>query len=121
MSLLPARLRVLNLAVFPLEATSLCLVPHLRFHKVLGSIFPIDAPRVPLSWSLDDCANLRESRYFALPAILLVVPVRIEHIAHFDELKIAFESSREFSFWEVEPLGTCIGLIVLRKNVLAFC
>lgn len=120
MSFLAARLRILNLTVFSLEATSLCLVAHLLFHKILGSIFPVDATRIPLGRPLDDCADLREGGHFTFSGILLVVPVGIEDVSHLNELQVALEGAREFSLGEVEPVGTGIGLVILR-GTLALC
>ena len=90
-SLLAARLGILNLVVFPLEATSLLLIPHLFFHEILGSVFPVDATRVPLCRAFDDGAQLRKCRNFTLATVLLVVSMGIEDITHLDKLEISFQ------------------------------
>ena len=113
MSFLSAGFCILNLIVLPLEATAVFLIAHLLLDEVLRSLLLVDATRIPLCWSFDNGAHLRESRYLAFPQILLVVSVRVEDIAHLDELKVALERSRELCLWQIVPLCTSACLIVL--------
>jgi len=58
MSFLAARLGVLDLSVLPLEAASLLLVAHLLLDEILGSVFPVDASRIPFRWAFNDSTDL---------------------------------------------------------------
>lgn len=58
MSFLATRLRMLDLSVLPLEATSLLLVPHLLLDEILGPILSVDATRIPFCWPLNYGADL---------------------------------------------------------------
>lgn len=116
MSFLTTSLRSLNFVVLPLKATSVLLNAHLLLDKGLRSVFVVDATRVPLCWTLHDCADLRESWDLALPSVLLIMSVRIEDTAHFDKLQIALERCSEFGLRQVEPICACVGLIVLFQS-----
>ena len=116
-SLLPTRLLVLDLAVLSLKPAALLLCSHCFVNEILCTIFAIDASRVEFSWAFDDSASLRKLGDFGLGGGFLVVPVRIEHGPHRDELQIALEGCSRRGSREVEPFHAGICWFCLRRYV----
>lgn len=116
-SLLPTRLLVLDLAVLSLEPAACLLCSHCFVNEILRTIFAVDASRIEFSWASDDSAILRKLGDIGLGGGFLVVPVRIEHGPHRDELEIALEGCSRGGSREVKPFHASICWFCLRRYV----
>jgi len=111
--LLAARLPSLQLAILPLEPPSLLLARKYLLHKRLLPLLVLDPARKELRRTLNDGAHLAVLRRLHLTAVLLVVPVRIKDVAHFEKLQVALELGRKVGARKVEPLGAGRSLLGL--------
>jgi len=88
---LAAGLLLLNLVVFPLEATSLPLPGHSLLHEILRPILSVDPRAIPFRRAFNDRPNLRESRDLVLARSLFIMAMGIENGSHLDQLEVALE------------------------------
>lgn len=117
--LLAARLVDLDVAVLLLEATSVFLVRKHFVDKSPLAVLVVNSGREVLGRTLDDGTNLRVLRRSHLSVVLLVVPVRVEHITHLEKLKISLQFWCQIGAGHVEPLLSGRRLLRLRKKMSA--
>ena len=116
-SLLAARLRLLDLAILLLESAGLTFSCHSLFHEGLHPVLLVDSGTVELCWAFNYCARLRKRWNFAFSIAFLVMSMWVEDRPHFDELEITLELRSQIRLWQVKPLGTGRELIVLISSV----
>lgn len=91
MSRFATGLRLLDLAIFPLEPPSLFFGGHGLLHEVVRSVFLVDSRAKELGWAFNDRSCLGKRWNLALSVVFLVMSVGIENRSHLDELKIALQ------------------------------
>lgn len=111
-SLLAAGLLGLDFAVLSLEASVLPLQCQSFLDKVLLAVLLGDTTAEELGRTLDDGTNLRVLGDLGLAILLLVMPLRVKHRTHPDELQVSLELCGQLGFREVEPIGTRGGLVL---------
>lgn len=111
-SLLAAGLLGLDFAVLGLEAPVLPLQCQSFLDKVLLAVLLGDTAAEELGRALDDGANLRVLGDLGLAILLLVMPFRVKHGTHPDELQISLELCGQLGLGEVEPIGSGGGLVL---------
>lgn len=105
-SLLSTRLGLDNVVVLLLElARGLFLREHL-FHKRPLPVLLVDAATIVLRGALDNGADLAKGGHVRLGFRLLVVALRVQHIAHLEQLQVASQLGGQVGLGQVEPFGT---------------
>jgi len=118
--LLSACLGGLDVAILPLETTSVFLAGKNFVDKGLLAILVVESAREVLGGALDDGADMGILRRSHLAVLLLVVSMRIKHVTHLQELKISLQLRSEVGTRHVVPLFTGGGLLRLeRQSMLA--
>lgn len=113
MGLLAASLHGLDLVVLPLESTSVFLGSQNLVSERVESVLLGQSRAVKVCGAFDDCADLGEVG--DLLAVLLVVPVGIEDIAHLEELLIAFTRSIEVGARKIVPHLPSVSFLSLKQ------
>ena len=102
--LLSTRLNLLYLVILPLKPSGLPLYGHGLLHEGACAILLVYARAVPLRWPFYDSTDLRKGGNFALAALFLVMPFRIENRAHFEQLKVSLEFRSQDGFGQIVPV-----------------
>jgi hypothetical protein len=102
--LLSTRLDLLYLVVLPLKSSALPLYGHVLLHKGACAALLVYARAVPLRWPFYDSTDVGKGWNFALAALFLVMPFRIENRAHFEQLKVSLEFRSQDGFGQIVPV-----------------
>ena len=115
-SLLSTGLCLENVVVLSLElARRLFLREHFLYEGLL-SVLVVDPAVVELGRAFDDGSDVAEGRYVRLGVGLLVVSLRVEHVAHLEQLQVASQLRRHVGLWHVEPVGARGGSLLLCEG-----
>ena len=117
MRLLSTCLSILQLAVLLLESFGLLLASQDLLNEGLLPLALLDAAREELGRTLDNGANLAVLGRLHLARLFLVMAMRIEDVAHLQELKVTLELGCEISARQIEPIRPSGGLLLLQPEV----
>lgn len=115
--MLAAGLPILQLAILLLESPSILLRGEDLLHEGPLPLLILKPAREKLGGTFDDRPHLAVFRSLHLAAIFLVMSVRVEHIPHLEQLKVALELGREIRAWKIVPVATSRGLLRLRYGM----
>ena len=119
-SLLTTPFAVLDLAILPLHSASFPLALHNLLDQGALPLTVRQAAGEEISWTFHKRADVRESRSSTFARILLVVTMRIENIAHFQELEVTLKFRSQVGGWKIVPGGAGSGFFCLcGRNVSA--
>lgn len=96
----------LDIVVFVLEAAGLALASEDFLNKCLLPIRILKPCAVVLSGAFYESSRLRELRDFEFSIVLFIMPVRVENVTHFEQLKIALQFWGQVCAGHVKPIGT---------------
>lgn len=119
MGLLSTSLIDLHLAILLLETSSGVLSGENLVNERRLAVFVGESGAVILGWTLDNSANMGVLWRPKLPVLLFVMPVRIKHITHLEQLKISLQFGSEIRTWKVVPLLTSGSLFALFNTIVS--
>ena len=119
MSLLAARLRVLNFAILAFEAAIFFFHGQGFLNKVLFTIFIGDTRTEEFGRTFNNRTNLGILGRFCLAAFFFIVAFGIEHISHAQKLEIPLQLWCKDCLGEVKPLWASSGLFLRLKHAVS--
>lgn len=112
-----ARLRSLNLGVFPGEAPTRTLTGHDLLHKGSLAITVGQTTREEIGGTCYEGADLGKLRSLGFGVFFLVEALGVEDGTHFEKLKVALQFGGKVSLGEVIPRRTGGGFLLLSSHI----